>query len=217
MSDLSLPAGWTSEASVGWRAMHYATTGEEPPEPRWAMLRPGVMHPTQFSLTVSGFDNHGDRFDVYLLFLVVDATKEINLFAVLSPDADVDAPLDALRSHRPIYWWKHKALMQFVEQDSRDIVGVMREVATPEDVAEFERLGRERLKRIRQISTRRHRNKISDGRLDEVAAVYRAAESKPTLAVAETLHVSHSHAAHLVGQARKAGKLPPAKGTSPKQ
>lgn len=52
--------------------------------------------------------------------------------------------------------------------------------------------------------------RVKDARLREVAAIYKAAEGKPTRAVADGLPISYSSAARLVGEARRRGFLPPA-------
>lgn len=52
---------------------------------------------------------------------------------------------------------------------------------------------------------------MSDARLEEVARIYLAAERTPTKTVAEGLKLTYSRAAHLVMDARKAGKIPPAR------
>lgn len=206
--DLSLPEAWGCTASVGWTAMHWVTTGEPAPEPDLVEVQPGVWLASRFSLSVWGQSSAGVSFSVYLM---LHAAKEtgVRLVAALSIEADLDQPLDILRSHRPIYWWKHKAMVQLADQSSRELIDIVDRVA-PEDVPAFEAVALDRLSALQQVSTRRHRSKITGGRLDEVARIYSEAEEKPTLAVAEELHVSHSHAAHLVAQARKAGKLPPA-------
>lgn len=49
--------------------------------------------------------------------------------------------------------------------------------------------------------------RTSDDVLRQVAGIYRSARRAPTQAVADTLHVSRSHAGKLVGQARAAGHL----------
>lgn len=57
---------------------------------------------------------------------------------------------------------------------------------------------------------RQKRHPVTDARLDEVANIYLSAEDYPTRAVRDALGGSYSRAAHLVVEARKAGKIPPA-------
>lgn len=189
--------------------MHYATTGERPPDPAFVEVRDRLFMPGQFELTVWLPEDGTKPSTTAALEFLIGADKDIALVAVLSLDADIDRTMDRLRKHQPIPWWKHKAIMQYADQTSRAILTAVGE-ASPQDVPAFKAAGLAAMERLRSVPTTRRRNRIDDERLREVADVYMTAESRPTATVAERLHISPSTAAHLVGRARKEGKIPPA-------
>lgn len=214
MANLTLPKGWACEASPGWALVHYAATGAEPPAGPQVEIN-GRSHPRDFSLVVA-VDQQATRTEeavqavIGLMFRIDEASKEIRLAAVMSLQGEADVLLKVLASHAPMEWWKRKAFYQLALDDLRRWEQLNPGSSDGHDIMRL--ITSSRTNWATTVPTTRRRNRISEARLEEVAQIYREAADRgdnPTQAVADATHASHSHAAYLVSQARKKGKLPP--------
>jgi hypothetical protein len=211
-----VPEGCTVFIQPGWAIR------QAPEDDALPVAAGSVMLPRGFYVNVTT----PSGVTVALQFEIADA--EVRLPQVWAHGADVPQALDELRKFGPLDIWRQLAITKMTARALAEQL----QVEAPEDV-ESVLLGGEDVDgwpavrlllpsveaidgTARGVAKSGRRNRITDKHLDDVAAVYTAADEEgaaPTQAVADHFHISHSTAARWVGMARLRGKLAKVKRT----
>jgi hypothetical protein len=211
LNDLDLPDGWGCRAFDGWPQLWETLDTSEPEVEYVEFSRTATFLPAQFQLTVTMPPDASAKEDAASLIMFFSVTDDgLQLAGAASPTTDVDLVLARVKRAHRVDWWKVKAIDQLHVQKSRWIIEAIGshsagEVAKTEDL-----LARGRMRSLATPVGRR-RNRVTSEMLDTVAETYlNADDGARTKAVASAMNVTPSRAAHLVVEARKRGKLPPA-------
>jgi hypothetical protein len=145
-----------------------------------------------------------ENWHLHLALKVIPYENNSRIFHAEAYNRDLVSAVDHVRGLWPISTWKRWAHMVLLVGGEYLADGKL-SASTPQ--AEVTHA----LSQLTSSPPRvRRRTSVTDDHLQEVAITYLNAPHKPTLAVKEHFHTSHSTAARWVGLARKAGLIPPA-------
>lgn len=197
--DIKLPKGVTLEVAPG-------TTRK--------VLVGSSLVPAEFGMAVKWGAGSSGEWKAVLTFAADPDAGEVVLKCVQSSHKDVDEVIDHLRKHRPITWWKRRAVVEWVLNDASLSFEVPSLDLAWEDHTEAQRAAitqgliraESAIMSAASVPVTRRRDRVTLKLLQEVAAVYKEAWAgghNPTVAVGKHFHKSHSTAARWVGLARK--------------